>query len=203
MTPQEAAWFEEAVAGISTHFHRVKQVYVPDKTVVSRGWPSVKAFAKKGRRIGECWAPEASQGGFIEVFISPCLVTVEEILSTLAHELVHATVGTAAKHGKVFSQFGRAIGLEGKPTQMAASAEFSHEVLIPLAEQLGPYPHSALDRVLKEGGGPEKKQGTRMLKVVCKECGYTARTTAKWIEDPGPPLCPCNNEPMELEEPKQ
>lgn len=34
------------------------------------------------------------------------------------------------------------------------------------------------------------KQSTRMLKVECGSCGYTLRTTAKWLEV-GTPTCPC------------
>ena len=45
--------------------------------------------------------------------------------------------------------------------------------------------------------GP-KKQTTRMLKCVCSECGYVARTTAKWLETVGAPLCACNSEQMEV-----
>ena len=37
---------------------------------------------------------------------------------------------------------------------------------------------------------------TRLLKVKCRACGYTARITRKWLAEPGPPLCPCNSQPM-------
>ena len=37
--------------------------------------------------------------------------------------------------------------------------------------------------------GP-KPQGTRLLKCECAVCGYTARTTAKWLNGPGAPICP-------------
>ena len=46
---------------------------------------------------------------------------------------------------------------------------------------------------------PSKKkrpQTGRMLKVECVACGYLARTTRIWLELKGPPLCPCNSEPM-------
>ena len=41
------------------------------------------------------------------------------------------------------------------------------------------------------------QQSTRMVKVVCAGCGYTARTTRKWLDEAGAPICPCNQEPME------
>ena len=37
------------------------------------------------------------------------------------------------------------------------------------------------------------KQSTRMLKVLCPSCGYTLRTTARWLAV-GFPTCPCGTE---------
>ncbi len=39
---------------------------------------------------------------------------------------------------------------------------------------------------------------TRMVKAICGECAYTVRTTRRWLEELGPPLCPCNSGPMEV-----
>ncbi len=38
---------------------------------------------------------------------------------------------------------------------------------------------------------------TRMLKAQCGACAYSCRVTRKWLSELGPPLCPCNGEPME------
>lgn len=61
-------------------------------------------------------------------------------------------------------------------------------------------PHEHEEPELPEVPGPElepppvpKKQSTRMLKVICPGCGYTVRTTQKWI-DIGLPTCPCGEE---------
>lgn len=44
---------------------------------------------------------------------------------------------------------------------------------------------------------PKKKQGTRMLKVVCTNgTGYTVRMTRMWIDTHGTPSCPCCGLPM-------
>lgn len=69
------------------------------------------------------------------------------------------------------------------------------ERIAPVLERLGAYPHAALT-----GGGSsaKPKQPTRMLKVVCGTgCGgeedgniYTVRTTRKWLDSIGPPVCP-------------
>ena len=42
---------------------------------------------------------------------------------------------------------------------------------------------------------------SRLLKVQCGTCAYTARVTRTWLHESGPPLCPgrsCNREAMEL-----
>jgi hypothetical protein len=43
------------------------------------------------------------------------------------------------------------------------------------------------------------KQGTRLFKAQCGDCAYTVRVTRKWLAELGPPLCPCNSEPMECD----
>jgi hypothetical protein len=57
----------------------------------------------------------------------------------LAHELVHATVGTAAGHGKPFKQCALKIGLQGPMRATTAGPEFRAwtEALI---GRIGPYP---------------------------------------------------------------
>lgn len=139
-----------------------------------------------------------SAGGQFEIFISPALAEHGVVLSTLAHELVHATVGLAAKHGKAFKQCALEIGLEGKMTATHAGEKLALR-LNTIARELGTYPHDVLKGATATNG--EKKQGTRLIKVECACCGYTARTTAKWL-DLGAPLCPnrtCDNfeQPME------
>ena len=81
-------------------------------------------------------------------------------------------------------------------TETTASPQLA-ERLNALCERAGPYPHATLD-MAKSG---VKKQGTRMLKLTCPDCGYTVRTTAKWIEA-GLPTCPCGEEmqPEDAEE---
>lgn len=54
------------------------------------------------------------------------------------------------------------------------------------------YPHAELNA----GKSGEKKQGTRLIKCECSACGYVCRTTSKWLEEIGAPLCPCSGERM-------
>ena len=47
---------------------------------------------------------------------------------------------------------------------------------------LGEYPHGALTMTTR------KKQGTRMLKAICPNCGFTFRLTGLWANK-GLPIC--------------
>ena len=153
---------------------------------VSVGWPR---RGKKGT-IGQCWSDKASEDKHHEIFISPTLDDGAKVLSTLAHEMVHACVGLEAKHGKAFRKVAIAIGLEGKMTSTVASEAFKHATAQGLTE-LGPYPHARLN----VNDSTRQKAGTRLLKVQCPACGYTVRTTRKWL-DLGAPICPTDMESM-------
>ena len=165
---------------------------MPDHIRVSVGWPSKKALAASGRRIGECWATEASQDGLNQIFISPYLKEVVEVTAVLLHELVHAAVGLACGHRGAFAKTAKALGLEGKMTATVAGNELV-KCLNELIGKLPEYPHAKLEGMTNG----KKKDGTRMLKVKCPQCNYTVRTTQTWI-DVGMPTCPCGTQ-METE----
>jgi hypothetical protein len=154
---------------------------------VTCGWPSTGALSPKSKRIGECWDSKASADGKHQIFISPWLQKNDDAgpLSTLVHEVVHAVVGLAAKHGKLFKECATAVGLEGKMTSTHAGAELM-EIIKQWELELGEYPHAKLD----PGARPTKKQTTRMFKCECRQCGYVVRTARKWLEEIGIPHCP-------------
>ena len=159
---------------------------LPSKIRFTCGWPSHRAMSRRNRVIGECWKPDASKDKTIEIFISPCLGDGLAAAETLAHELVHAS--GCYGHKKEFSTLAAQIGLV-KPWRATKAGPALQERLNGLIKKLGAYPHAELDKTQ----APYKKDGTRMLKVVCESCGYTVRTTAKWIEQ-GLPICPCGTE---------
>jgi hypothetical protein len=97
-------------------------------------------------------------------------------------------------------------------TRTPPGIELTAEV-ITLAEALGPFPHARLDPATADtptpaapGGGsaPDPggkvhsgpgKQGTRLIKLTAAGCcGYTVRTTRKWLGQ-GYPQCP-HGQPM-------
>ena len=170
-------WLERAVEALRNRFIGAGYT-VPQKIRVSIGWP--KRAASCGA-IGECWSTEASSDRHAELFVSPEITTGGRVVDVLAHELVHATVGTGAGHRKPFKQCALKIGLVGPMRSTTAGPEFTAWAEI-LFKRIGPYPAGFLTDT--------PKQGTRMLKCECSTCGYTVRITRKWLTLAGPPICP-------------
>lgn len=219
------SWLIEAADHIALLFAQTKEdgepVNVPGVRV-SCGFPA----GNVRKVIGQCWSTESAEDGVSQVFISPRLAEPIEVLATLIHELVHAVIDDVkVGHKGRFRKLAIQMGLEGKMTATHAS-EALVEILKPIIDSLGPYPHSALNLTL----APVKKQATRMLKASCKlilssedlvelaqnpdlnpeayealanrqgeTCGYQVRTTQKWL-DYGTPECPIHREPLEQEE---
>lgn len=160
----------------------------PEKLRFSCGFP--KGRAKAGKAVGQCWTDEASADGTTEIFISPVIGDVAEVAHILTHELIHACVGIKEKHGGKFKSAALAIGLTGKMTATVPTPELAAK-LKAITDALPPYPHAELREIKKE----TVKQPTRMIKLVCADraCGWTCRTTQKWL-DIGTPTCPCGEE---------
>lgn len=162
---------------------------LPPKVRISCGWPTRKpaADAKGVRALGQCFSRAASAAGINEVFVSPVVADAQNAAAILVHELVHAADDCANGHGAAFKRIATAVGLAGPMRSTTAGPELENRLNALIAE-LGPYPHARLDY-----NKDRKKQTTRMLKLVCPECGYTVRTTRQWIEQ-GLPTCPCGEE---------
>lgn len=167
-----------------------EQVFVahklPSNIRVSCGFPSARAFSARKQRIGECWSDKASGDKTFEIFISPVLAKSVDVLDCLAHECIHALVGIEAGHKGPFKRVMKEIGLVGKPTATKAGDALK-ATLEAIVQDLGEYPHATLSH------SSRKKDGTRLIKISCGDCGYIARTTQKWV-DIGLPTCPCGNE---------
>lgn len=183
-------WLVAAVEAFEDLFSEIGET-IPSVRV-SVGWPGGRG--RKAATIGQCWASSASADGIAQVFISPVLEDAAVVLSTLVHEIVHAVDDCESGHRGRFAKMAKALGLVGPMTATTAGDDLAAR-LAEIADGLGAYPHAALARAADSAEGP-KKQGTRMLKVQCPESGYIVRTTAKWLEEVGEPLCPCHKEPM-------
>lgn len=183
---KRARWLEQAASDLRPYF-TASGYTIPADIRVSVGWPFSKRKGRGGQTIGECWDKAASTDGHHEIFISPAIGRKNEtmtILATLAHELGHASLPAKTGHRKPFAKLCEAIGLEGKPTHTVAGAKFKAWA-DPWIAARGEWPGGALNT----NHPSRKKQGTRLLKCECGECGYTVRTTAKWIEESGAPHC--------------
>jgi hypothetical protein len=191
------SWLVQAVALLSAELLTPLGYKLPDKIRVSVGFPYGRRGGKGQHAIGQCWSAKASSDGFHEIFISPELDKADRVTDVLIHELVHVVAGIEAGHRKAFRNVAVACGLEGQMTATVASSELQKRIKGWLGS-LPKYPHRSL--LPGKGGDGPKKQGTRMRKLVCTEesCGYTVRTSQKWI-DVGLPVCPCG-EQMECNE---
>lgn len=174
-------------------------------------------FTSGGQRSNagaECWNSHCSDDQAFEILIAPDMVEPYMLCNCLAHELTHAAVGFEHGHKGDFAKVCKALGLLGPMTATTAGPLFK-EYVAPFLEKLGPIPHARLkfDRMPLPGpvdpatpgsevgerpaqpriGGrastAKPKQGTRLKKAECSQCGYTVRVTARWLEI-GPPHCP-------------
>lgn len=183
------SWLVAAIAELAADVFAAADVTLPTVRV-SVGWPGGRG--KKNHVIGQCWASAAAGDAVPQLFISPVLDDASRVLDVLAHELVHAVDDCQNGHKGAFAKIAKAIGLTGKMTATVAGDELKPK-LDAIVTKLGAYPHAALVAGAKQG---EPKQGTRMLKIGCPECGYTARTTAKWLAV-GLPTCACGTPMMQ------
>jgi hypothetical protein len=180
-------WLTAAVDALRPAFDAIGKP-VPLAIRAACGFP---LHARRSKAIGQCWASTASADKHIEILISPVLAKPMEVFETLVHELCHATDG-AMNHGLPFQKVAAAMGLvacgSGKQTWKATKGNDTFAVRYAAdLDNLGDYPHGQLTP-----GAEAKVQPTRMLKLVCGSCGYTVRTTAKWL-DVGLPTCPCGD----------
>lgn len=187
-------WLQDAITALKPMFEEAGEK-VPDVRV-SVGFPS----GGGPNRIGECWSPEASADGVPQLFIHPKLGGDEAeniatgtkvsgtvpVMATLIHELVHAIDGCKSGHTGRFREIAKAVGLTGKMTATYPSSELE-ERIVGILEDLKPYPHAVLEGGVKSSG--PKPQKNRQRKMECPSCGMIVRTSMKWIDEVGPPIC--------------
>jgi hypothetical protein len=161
---------------------------------VSVGFPGGSSNRKV--TVGQCWASSQSADGISQIFISPIRGEEEtvNVLATLLHELIHAINDCVDGHKGEFARIAKAVGFVPKLTSSDNRTDELTATLTEIGERIGPFPHPTLAQGGRGSESP-KPQTNRQLKIVCPdtECGYTARTTRKWIEI-GLPICPCGEQ---------
>lgn len=185
-------WLQAGVAELDRRVFAPAGFPLPDVRV-SIGFPSRGALSRRARALGQCFSRSAADDRRAAIFISPVLADPGEMIGVLAHECVHAQMDNRGGHGAEFRKVARTIGLTaGKPTTAGPGPELA-EIVGEIAAALGPLAHAALRPVSLDA-----KSGTRMVKIACGACGYTARTTRRWLAV-GLPTCCCGS-PMRLAE---
>jgi hypothetical protein len=140
-----------------------------------------------------------------------------QVAHTVIHELGHVLAGYGHGHDKVFKEACEELGL--RAAKAVANRDTSnlsgfHPKLraaitslplptdgtpIQVANRLGviPSPKPCGAGIGTKGGKSRGVgSGSRLVKCQCPTCGYTVRTTAKWIAA-GYPICPTDNISME------
>lgn len=214
--PTRETWLMEAAFSVLVPMFESAGVVVPPFKV-SCGWTGAGI---EGCTLGVCYPPESSSAGTTEIFISPTLDNALDVVCVLAHELVHATVGTAHDHdadhfGLLCTRLGiTQAGRDGRgvfPGQAYPSETLRKWLAIELAAKHStPYPHASLippppsAPIIVAGNGPgdgptlppppppKPTQTTRLLKATCPSCGYIIRVTMKWASR-GLPRCSCTD----------
>jgi ribosomal protein L37E len=178
-------WLSRAIGELRPRFEAAGY-QMPTNVKASCGFP------KGARATGQIFDCKMSEAGMYEIFINPQGDDSLRTLQTLLHEMVHAAVGTECGHRKPFKHCKNAVGIQGPYASESLTPECT-EFMAGVIDRLGPYPHKRL--VLNE-----KKQTTRLLKVVCPSCGYTVRTTLIRLAV-GVPTCPCGTEMVAVDAP--
>lgn len=182
------AWLGQAVRAMTEWFAQEGEE-VPDIRV-SVGWPGGRG--PKATVRGQCWPTTSAEDGVCQIFISPVQADTVTTLAVLLHEMVHAVDDCSDGHRGNFIRVAKAIGFTPKWTCSDNRTLNLTDQLEELAERLGDFPSASIVTGSRAADTP-KKQGTRMIKVVCPADGYTLRTTQKWL-DVGVPTCPCGTE---------
>lgn len=147
------------------------------------------------------WTPGAKKTSLHEINLSAEHLREHNMGETLIHELAHAenhhlniadTDKTGRRHNKKFKDMAEKLGLV---VTQSKSLGFAFTDLGEPAKKF--LDGIKFDRQLFElcriEPSSKTKEGTRLLKCQCPECGYVVRTTQKWL-DVGVPTCACGTE---------
>lgn len=180
------AWLQQAITALTPVF--TESGYEVPECHVSCGFSS---SGIRSGHIGQCWSRKSCASGINQIFVCPTLEDPGAVLDTLVHEMVHAVDNCEHGHGKEFKKIATKIGLVGPMRSAGAGPELRLR-LKEIATQLGPYPHSALQKPRKTVRLYERP------KAVCSECGFTVPMLKAFLHF-GPPICPKDKVEMDPE----
>lgn len=181
------AWLNEACKRMKPWVDGCAESGEFEMPLISVGWPR-GSRGGKGHIIGQCWDKKVSGDKTrAHIFIAPDQTDPVSVLSTLLHEVVHASVGTACGHRKEFRKVALELGFTMPMTSTPMGEELK-KTLTELAKDMGEFPHPGLTR-------QKKKVGSRLIKVMCPSCGCIVRMTRVWLDNVGAPMCGCSDDP--------
>lgn len=185
LTVYREAWLQAAASFLFDH---IAAQGLPRVIVrVSCGWPVRGGVSRRRTVIGQCFPPSLCTDGTPQIFISPRLSDSVDVLGTLLHEILHASVGCQHGHKKPFSQAARKVGLAGPPTATVVG-DGLRPLLLSYVERVGPYPHAAI--TVK----PKTKVGSRLRLY---QCGCTPPVKVRVASDSFAAVCLHCNEDFE------
>ncbi len=159
-----------------------------------------------GKAIGICADPKYADDGAVHIWITPELGKddVMVILSTIVHELCHATCCgqgydlSDVGHGHPFNKFIRDVGLEGKPKRTVCNPGTElWSTLEGIAAELGTYDHAPLRK-------KEKKTRQSMVATFVSESDaeYEVKLKFNLAYEQGVPK-DFNGQPMKPKDPQK
>jgi hypothetical protein len=138
-------WLHEAVELMRPRFAAAGYVIPP--VHLSVGFSSVGYRVNTKRyNIGMCYARSMDKDGINQIFISPVLDDPIKVLSTLAHELVHAIDDCKHSHGPVFKQISKDLKLTDCMAVNLLDWRDTLRSYQSMLDQLGRYPRGGYHR---------------------------------------------------------
>jgi hypothetical protein len=192
---------------------------LPEHVRISTGF-GLTLRGENATILAQVFGTVHSRDHFHNIFVSPVLEAVPDVLGALAHELIHIAAGVGDGHGKLFVDGMNKLGFAGKPTEALPSSETMTAWMARKdVAALGAYPHVKLELFGRRTSAPEPgaedepstgrrggekthtgpaPQGTRMIKVTCAvddESKWTVRQSRGNAEQWGVARCGCHNQP--------
>lgn len=175
-------WLEKAIQKLRPIFKKKCKQSIPRNVKVTVSFPLRSSPTKT---MGQCIHRDLSEGKLWEILISPIESEGHEVIATLAHELIHVCLKNEGGHGSAFQAIGRQLGF-GAPWKNTPSNVKLMEAFKRMAKSIGRYPHKKISPT-----GGVRKQGTRMIKMECSDCGFICRAAYSSIIASGVPTCGC------------
>lgn len=175
-------WLLLAVDALKPVFKKKCQIVLPKNIKCTMSFPLGRSAHKV---VGQCLSEKISSGQKIEILINPTFDDPVEIISTLAHELIHAWDGNKNGHKGPFVRVAKDFGFMSPWPQTSETLELLIEFKA-IVRKLPKFPHNKISPIRRG-----KKQTTRMIKLECDQCGFICRASQTAIVASGLPICGC------------